>query len=296
MTTERFKGTHVGTNGVIKSPPRQISVEGWTTAQIDLIKNTVCKGATDDELKLFLYVANKTQLDPMARQVYAVKRWDSKLGQEVMQIQISIDGFRLIAERSGKYAGQIGPFWCGKDGKWVDIWLSSEPPFAAKVGVLRSDFKEPLWGVARFDAYVATYRDKKTNKTEISPMWKKMPDLMLAKSAEMLAIRRACPQELSAIYGDDEMDQVDNPVIVEEPIKKVSDINARFEKKDTPVALPAPNPDFVLPLGKHSGLKLAQVPKEDLEALLLGLSKLKMLNNAEEATKKALEEYLAPRV
>jgi phage recombination protein Bet len=178
-----------------------------TDEQVRLIKDTIIPGASDDELALFVNQANRTRLDPFAKQIYSIKRYSSVTHSQVYQVQISIDGARLVAQRSGEYAGQTPTYWCGADGIWVDVWLQDVPPKAAKVGVYRNGFVEALTAVALWDQYAVKDKDGK-----LTTMWKKMGSLMLGKCAEMLALRRAFPMELSGLYSTEEMDQAGGEV------------------------------------------------------------------------------------
>ncbi len=172
--------------------------------KIALIKRTICKGASNDELVMFIRQCDRTGLDPFLRQIYAVKRWDSQEQREVMSVQISIDGLRLIAERTGLYRGQTPIQWCGTDGKWVDAWLDDAPPSAAKVGIWREGFKEAIVRVAKYSSYCQ--RKKNGNLTQ---MWEKMPEVMLGKCAESLALRTAFPLATINLSESDEVRIID---------------------------------------------------------------------------------------
>lgn len=188
--------------------------------QVALLRKTIANDAPPLEFDLFVATCNRLKLDPFARQIYLVPRFQD--GKKVWQSQVSIDGFRLIAERTGQYRGQTPVQWCGKDGRWVDVWTSSELPVAARVGVIRAGFSEPLVRVARFASYAQTTRDGNLNK-----IWRVMPDVMIAKCAEALALRACFPYELSGVYTPEEIPEVEGEVID----KAIGEVTRKREPK-----------------------------------------------------------------
>jgi phage recombination protein Bet len=169
-------------------------VEMFTPEDVDLIKRTVATKANDTEFKLFMHICQHRRLNPLLKQVYFTKYKDNSSNEDKMAIVTSVDGFRLTAQRTGQYAGQVGPFWCGPDGKWLDVWTGKGQPFAAKVGVLIRGNAEPIWGIALWSEFGNT-RNK----------WKTMPAHMLAKCAETHALRKAFPEELSGLATEEEI-------------------------------------------------------------------------------------------
>ncbi len=175
------------------SPGQNPNALQLTQENLNLIKKTlVPSDITDTEFSLFVEVCRRRGLDPFAKHVFAVKR-SGKL-----VIQTSIDGYRLIAERTGKYLGQSAPEWCGEDGKWVDVWTQKSNPFACRLGVFKSGHQIPTIAIAYWNSYVAP-----------GPFWQKSGPSQLAKCCEALALRKAFPEDLSGLYTSEEMQQAD---------------------------------------------------------------------------------------
>jgi phage recombination protein Bet len=182
--------------------PQQAISQGFSPDHIDLIRKTLCPDANDAELALFLAQCQRTGLDPFSRQIYFIKRGGRG------STQVSIDGFRVIAERSGEMDGQEVA-WCDDSGTWTDVWLKKEPPAAARVVVYRKGCAHSFPAIAKWTEY-----------SQGQGMWTKMPANQLAKCAEALALRKAFPHQLSGLYTPDEMAQAEpqrEPVAVEAP-------------------------------------------------------------------------------
>ena len=191
-----------------------------TPAQVDLIKSQIAKGATDDELKLFLHVADKSGLDPLSRQIYFIKRSGK------MTIQTGIDGFRAVADRTGQYVGSSDPVF-EENGK---IPLKATVTVNKVVGGIVGNFT----ATARWEEYFPG--------EALGFMWNKMPHTMLGKCAEALALRKAFPAQLSGLYTDNEMDQANNDDKPNEtPPKKTKEINPKGGSKQLEDTLTKPD-------------------------------------------------------
>jgi phage recombination protein Bet len=186
----------------------------------ELLKRTICKGATDDELELFGMVCKKTGLDPFMKQIYPVKRWSNSEKREVMTLQTSIDGFRLIAERTGNYSpGREPTFTYDSHGKMLSA-----------TSYVKKRTSDGTWHEVAASAYFQEYVQLKKDGTMMQ-FWEKMPHVMLAKCAESLALRKAFPAELSGLYTSEEMSQAtphEEKTLSEEQVKTINDLMSQI--------------------------------------------------------------------
>ena len=189
----------------------------WTQQQVAALKQLgVSNDVTQADLAIFLTQSKRTGLDPFSRQIYMIGRKQKTAnGYETKQtIQVGIDGLRAIAHRVAQQCHEVfsmsDTLWADNSGVWHDVWLSPEPPAAAKVSVKRGG--GVFSAVAIFKEYAPVYNGK------LSGMWLTKPALMIAKCAEALALRKAFPSDMSGIYTDDEMSRAEDvsaPTVVE---------------------------------------------------------------------------------
>lgn len=180
----------------------------WTPEQRAVLTSMgVDHECTNAELAGFLHLCQRRDLDPFLKQVYLIGRYDRRAGRKVFTPQTGIDGFRVIARRAADKSGIDYEYedtvWFDADGVMHEVWLTEDPPVAAKVVVLRNGKR--FSGVARYAAYVDTDRDGNPKN-----QWKTSPDGQIEKCAEAKALRRAFPEDLGGMYSDVEMEHLDD--------------------------------------------------------------------------------------
>jgi phage recombination protein Bet len=165
---------------------------------LQILRNTKFKNFTNEEIAYCAKICSQLNLSPFLNQVHFVKR-KNKDGSYAIATQVGIDGFRLHAQRSGGYAGSDEPTY-----EYDEKSEGKKYPCKATVTVYRiiQGVRCPFTASARWDEYFP-------GDGPGSQMWHKMPHNQLAKCAEALALRKACPAELSGLYTDDEMHQAD---------------------------------------------------------------------------------------
>lgn len=168
---------------------------------------------TDKDLAFYVNSCKNNGQDPLKKDVYCIIR-KTKVGYDWVykpSIQSSIDWFRKVAEKTGKYAGQTKP----------EYEMKGDQIISCSIGVkkLIGNIVSETWATAYFDEYAQTTSsyDKQGNQTgkKLNSQWEKMPKMMISKCAEALALRKAFPDELANIYTEEEgniIEQNNNPI------------------------------------------------------------------------------------
>lgn len=249
----------------------------FTTEQLELIKSTIAKNATDEELKLFLYRCKNMGLDPLKPgEVHFVK-----YGQNAGTMIVGIDGFRKRASKSGKISGIKRGVVRDDNGKLISAWCE----------VYRSDWMHPAREEVSFSEY-------STGKN----LWATKPETMLKKVAEVAALRMACPDETGGLYTEEEVGEGVNSrgSKAKELTEKVQSTTATPEFEAATYFEDSPEGpvevglgDFVFSVGKaHKGKKLKDVPVAKLNEFVDWASSQEDIHPDVAECKAAVVEYL----
>ncbi|HYX35810.1 MAG TPA: phage recombination protein Bet [Oligoflexus sp.] len=187
------------------------SLDYFTPDKIDFLRRHYAKDATPEEFEHFVEVCRSRSLRPDARQIYFMK----VAGRA--SIVLSIDAYRLIAQRTGCYVG-INPvqYVLDGEGRAVSATITVKKLVQGHI----CEFS----GTALFSEYYKPGRDGRKS------LWDSMPMSMLEKCAEAKALRKAFPEELSGYYTRDEMEGADEQTsrsVHVEPVVQTADPRIR---------------------------------------------------------------------
>lgn len=244
-------------------------------SKVELIKRNFAVGASDDELEIFRYQANRMGLDIIARQIHMVKRkaWDAATRTYIdkMSIQVGIDGYRIIADRTGNYApGRANTY------EYREEKLYSATAYVMKY--VRGQWVE-VSAIAHYSEYVQMAG--KDDNRRPTAMWTDKPHIMLGKCAEALALRRAFPAELSGVYTDEEMMQADNhtapvdatwtPAPDPEPVPDVPVVEVEKPAEQQVEPTPKMTLETALEITNSKGVKYGELTSGDLSKMTIGI-------------------------
>ena len=190
--------------------------EGYTKDQITLIKNTVARGATDDELALFLHYCKTSGLDPLRKQAtFQIRKTRCPICHgagcsqcdhgyiRVPTFIAGIDGLLARANQFPNFGGIQAAEVHEKDdfefdaleGRPVKHKYGAQrgPLIGAWATVYFKDGRKPMSAWYSLAEYMAVVGDN-------PQVAGKAPGLMLVKAVQSIVLRRAFPDPFSGIY------------------------------------------------------------------------------------------------
>lgn len=172
--------------------------ERFNAEKIELIKKTIDPHGkfSKNDIELFIHICTEKNLDPLMRQIYPVPVWNSKKKCFVMSVQTGIDGFRILAERTGKYS----------PGKATEFIFDENKRLVGATCYVKKYTADGTWHEVAATAFINEYKKPDPEKSRDS-FWNRMPSVMIEKVAEARALRRAFPEDFSGLYSEDEMHQ-----------------------------------------------------------------------------------------
>jgi len=265
-------------------------------AQLALVKKTVASDCNDVEFDLFMAVAQSKGLDPFTKQISAIVFNKDKPDKRKMAIITTIDGFRVIAERTGQYHPDDDEPEFTYDPE-IRGPLNPLGLVKAKVKVFKDG--RPAPGVAYWEEFApikdewaendaGKWRPTGKQTLDTGGNWGKMPRVMLAKCAEAQALRKAFPERLSGLYEGAEFDRVQAAEALPSEMIAIEDRNQRLAR-----------------IGGASGVMLQMFPNTPLESVALGvvydrctervkeIESREMLDWFESANRAPLQEFWA---
>lgn len=242
------------------------------TALIAALRDSLYPGAKDESIEMVLSYCQAGGYDPMTKPVHIVPMWDKNAKTMRDTVMPGIVLYRIIAERSGKYAGQdeaeFGPVmehWGVQFPRWCKVTVWKITPvgrvaYSAKV----------FW----LEAYAVASKDSDAPNT----MWKKRPFGQLEKCAEAAALRKAFP-EIGAQPTEDEMppaEFVDDPVQAMPPPKtRAAALKERLKPETPPADVDPETGEVIDPIaGLLEAINKAESP-DDLKACRDAVAALK---------------------
>jgi len=233
----------------------------WSKDQVELIKRTVAKGASDDELKLFLHLASRYDLDPFTRQIWFIKYGDDA------HIFTGRDGFLHIAHRSGAFNGMQTSLreepigfeirYYNRKEKKVEV-LKRPSQFVAVCTVYRKDMEQP---------FVCEVWESEYSTGQ--GLWPTKRRVMIQKVAEASTLRRAF--DISGLYLPEEVSESEIEVVsVDRPAIASSERKEELLSKVAELAeVSNSNTDSVLNKVSHmKNINIATATDKDLQTLI----------------------------